>query len=498
MTAQRAEGFGALDVSLDDRDLAIAFKGGLDNAYNVIYRRYHSRVENICRRMLAQPEDAMEATQEAFLRVYQGLPRFNGRYQLGAWIARIATNVCLDQIRVRSRRPVDCVPDEFLELEPEPVDASNPEAVFMRKVEGRRVRRVLDSLPPLHRAAIVLRDFKGLSYEEVADILEVTPVQVKALIHRARKGFRRSWTEIASIFIPARLAQRFKGVEDAARDQLVHTVTPSSQVVASCAGALQQCGQFVAERAAVLVTATMFSAVVATGGTASPAPLPAPAAALELTTSQLHGESNEKGPPSRKLHSREPQGTEAPGAPGAPLPSATPLPNPSPSPSPSMSPTPDPSPSPSTSPTPTPPPPPVATDPAIGFDRGTEVPSVVPVSNSYQIDCGAWTIHQELETRISDGDASYPIVLNLDFRESFGIGFTIEKAGRSVAYSGGAAMIEKEKGPQTTTFEFRGSYGTGDSAASRADLPESGLFTAKLVLDCATLRVVTERLVFSP
>ncbi|MEA2487456.1 MAG: hypothetical protein QOF16_1110, partial [Actinomycetota bacterium] len=119
--------------------------------------------------MLGQPEDAKEASQETFLRVYQGLGRFNGRYQLGPWITRIATNVCLDQLRSRQRKPSQAMPiEDFIRFEPATEGGvPEPEAVVIRNFESRRVRKVLESLPPAHRAAIVLRDFEGLSYSEV-------------------------------------------------------------------------------------------------------------------------------------------------------------------------------------------------------------------------------------------------------------------------------------------------------------------------------------------
>jgi RNA polymerase sigma-70 factor, ECF subfamily len=173
--------------------LALAFQRGDHEAYETIYELYAPRVESVCFRMLGDSFDAQEAAQETFLRVYQSLPRFNGRYHLGAWIARIATNICLDHIRSRARKPSDATPLEILDLESDPADVSDPEHLYIRNTEARRVKRVLASLPPLHRAAIVLRDFEGLCYQDIASALDLTETQVKALIHRARKGFRKTW-----------------------------------------------------------------------------------------------------------------------------------------------------------------------------------------------------------------------------------------------------------------------------------------------------------------
>lgn len=215
--------------------------------------------------MLNQPDDAKEASQETFLRVYQGLSRFNGRYQLGPWITRIATNVCLDQLRARQRKPSQAMPiEEFVRLEAPTEVVGEPEQVVIRNFESRRVRKVLDSLPPAHRAAIVLRDFEGLSYSEVAAVLGVTECQVKALIHRARKGFKRSWTSSLSALLPFRFLSR--QADSLEKTQSLSGSTGSlAQVASTCSMALQQCGQYVTERAAGVVTAALIGGVAAAG-----------------------------------------------------------------------------------------------------------------------------------------------------------------------------------------------------------------------------------------
>lgn len=251
-------------VADEDKELAVAFKGGDEGAYDHIYARHSERVENICRRMLRDPHDAAEAAQETFLRVYKALPRFNGRYQLGAWIARIATNVCLDHLRAKGRRPVDPAPLEDLEIDIRTPEGRDPEAVALQKADTRRVRRVLDKLPPTHRAAIILRDFEGLSYSEVAIVLGITECQTKALIHRARQGFKKTWIQgLASVFLPTRLIHRMRGVETV-RDAAPGALQVSQHVALNCSAALQQCGVFMAERAAAVATV----AVVGTGAVA--------------------------------------------------------------------------------------------------------------------------------------------------------------------------------------------------------------------------------------
>src|SRR5881397_2793811 len=94
-----------ISSSITERELVLSFQAGEAQAYAQIYARYLPMVQHICRRLLKNPDDTDEATQETMLRVLQGLPRFNGRYLLQAWVARIATNVCLDVLRARTRHP---------------------------------------------------------------------------------------------------------------------------------------------------------------------------------------------------------------------------------------------------------------------------------------------------------------------------------------------------------------------------------------------------------
>jgi RNA polymerase sigma-70 factor (ECF subfamily) len=171
-------------LSLNDRDLVVAFKEGDEHAYDEIYRRHSPKIRVVCSRRLSHDHDAEEALQETFLRAYQALPRFNGQYKLGAWLNRIAINVCIDQLRGRSKAEI--VRDiEESALEPqggpeESLAASRPD-----------VLEALGELKPLHARALKLQAVDGLSHLELAGTLAMTPAQVKSLLHRARLSFKR-------------------------------------------------------------------------------------------------------------------------------------------------------------------------------------------------------------------------------------------------------------------------------------------------------------------
>lgn len=182
------------DVDEGDKDLVIAFQAGEDGAYQAIYDRYQSRVRGICHRMIFSREDAEEAAQEVFVRIFQALVTFDGQYRLSAWITRVSTNVCLDHLRRARRRPslggslaeaeavLDAAPD------------SDPEFLYLRDSLDSRVYDHLRSLPDRHRRALLLRDVDGLSYADLARRMGLTEGQVKALLHRARARFRREWS----------------------------------------------------------------------------------------------------------------------------------------------------------------------------------------------------------------------------------------------------------------------------------------------------------------
>jgi RNA polymerase sigma-70 factor (ECF subfamily) len=208
----------------DDRFLVLAFQAGDGAAYRAIHERYRGRVEALCRRLLGNYHDAEEATQETFLRVYQALPRFNGQYRLGSWIMKIATNVCLDVLRARTRERngdsggngnvIQLPVSELVSFGdgngsgdgyPKNGNGRNgnghgnghveddPHDVLERRSREQQVHEVLAELPEHYRTALVLREFEGLSHEQIGSVLGGSPSQVKALLHRARRRFRTTW-----------------------------------------------------------------------------------------------------------------------------------------------------------------------------------------------------------------------------------------------------------------------------------------------------------------
>jgi RNA polymerase sigma-70 factor, ECF subfamily len=168
-----------LDADVDDATLASAAAGGDRRALELLLDRHADRVHAVCRRVLANPDDALDAAQEALIAIARGIGRFDGRSAFTTWMYRVATNAALDEGRRRSRRPL---PVEELPDAP-PV----PETPLESRVGARLdVDAALARLPEEFRVAVVLRDLCDLDYAEIAAVLDVPPGTVRSRIARGR------------------------------------------------------------------------------------------------------------------------------------------------------------------------------------------------------------------------------------------------------------------------------------------------------------------------
>jgi RNA polymerase sigma-70 factor (ECF subfamily) len=163
----------------DDADLVARAQHGDRAALDSLLDRHADRVHALCRRVIAHPEDALDATQEALIAIARGIARFDGRSAFTTWLYRVATNAALDELRRRRRRP-------------EPADLSSaPEVAgagaFDTEVADRLdIDAALRDVPVDFRVAVVLRDLCDLDYSEIAEILELPPGTVRSRIARGR------------------------------------------------------------------------------------------------------------------------------------------------------------------------------------------------------------------------------------------------------------------------------------------------------------------------
>lgn len=160
------------------------------NDFEKLVTAYEKNVYNIALRMVGDPEDAADMTQETFIKAYRALSGFRGDSKFSSWLYRIASNVCLDFLRSRSRHPQVSLSgaDEDDRTAFELPDMSqNPEEQLMKKLSMEAVRRGLGQLPEQQRQILVLRELGGLSYAELAQTLGLEEGTVKSRIFRARK-----------------------------------------------------------------------------------------------------------------------------------------------------------------------------------------------------------------------------------------------------------------------------------------------------------------------
>ena len=176
-----------------EQEAAIVRKvlGGDANAFETLVLEYEKNVYNIALRMMGNSEDAADMTQEAFIKAYNSLQSFRGDSKFSVWLYRIVSNVCLDFLRSKNRRPTVSLSVEDDDGEDAQLDVADesqsPELLLDRKLTRDSVRRGLDSLPPDYRQILLLREIQGLSYDEIAQALSLEVGTVKSRIFRARK-----------------------------------------------------------------------------------------------------------------------------------------------------------------------------------------------------------------------------------------------------------------------------------------------------------------------
>ena len=165
--------------------LVEAAQAGDQRALDQLLRRHVDRLHVLCRRILVSDADASDATQDGLIAIARGLAagRFDGRSAFGTWAYRVTTNVCLDELRRRRRRP-EAMPFEDLERAGGTADTlPGPAAAVAERLD---VQAALATLPVDFRAAVVLRDLCGLDYAEIAEILSIPPGTVRSRIARGR------------------------------------------------------------------------------------------------------------------------------------------------------------------------------------------------------------------------------------------------------------------------------------------------------------------------
>ncbi|OBA90798.1 RNA polymerase sigma factor SigE [Mycolicibacterium mucogenicum] len=155
-------------------------------SWDELVRQHADRVYRLAYRLSGNPQDAEDLTQETFIRVFRSVQNYQpGTFE--GWLHRITTNLFLDMVRRRTRIRMEALPEDYDRV---PADDPNPEELYHDSRLGPDLQAALDSLPPEFRAAVVLCDIEGLSYEEIGATLDVKLGTVRSRIHRGRQALR--------------------------------------------------------------------------------------------------------------------------------------------------------------------------------------------------------------------------------------------------------------------------------------------------------------------
>lgn len=177
---------------MDERALISAARKGDRRAFNQLVLHYQGLAYNVAYRILGDPDAAADATQDAFFSAYRAMPKFRGGI-FKSWLLRIVTNACYDQLRVKQRRPTSSLDDLPIEADHTYYlkdSAEQPDEYVERQELNRFIEAGIATLPLEQRTVLVLSDVQGMSYEEVADVLNISLGTVKSRLSRGRAKLR--------------------------------------------------------------------------------------------------------------------------------------------------------------------------------------------------------------------------------------------------------------------------------------------------------------------
>ena len=170
-------------------------KAGDQAAFAAIFTRYERRIYSFIYRMMGDPDDAYDLTQDTFLKAYRALGKTDDELNVNAWLHRIASNACMDLLRRRQR--VRWLPWETAKHDrPSARAEDDPERSLIGGETQTAVQRVLAAMSPRNRQAMILREYEGLSCEDIGEVMGVSRSAVKSMLFRGREEFRKLYTTI--------------------------------------------------------------------------------------------------------------------------------------------------------------------------------------------------------------------------------------------------------------------------------------------------------------
>lgn len=180
----------------DDQRLVQRVQRGEKIAFDLLVLKYQHKIVKLVMRYVRDPSEALDVSQEAFLKAYKALPKFRGDSAFYTWLYRIAVNTAKNYIVAQNRRPIeydlDLQESDGYELNVKLRNEDSPEKIAQRDELRNTVQSAIDSLPDELRVAILLREIDGLSYEEIAHAMECPVGTVRSRIFRAREAIDKT------------------------------------------------------------------------------------------------------------------------------------------------------------------------------------------------------------------------------------------------------------------------------------------------------------------
>jgi RNA polymerase sigma factor (sigma-70 family) len=181
--------------AFDNQDFIRQLKAGDESAFKDLVLNYQNKVFNVCLGLLKNEEEAEDISQEVFIEVYQKISQFNAESKLSTWIYRIAINKSLEQIRFHKRQKrfawltsLFGMEDKFAERQSE---FYHPGVALENKERSRVLFKAIDQLVENQRTAFIMHKLEGLSYAEIAEIMQLSIPSVESLLHRAKKKLQQ-------------------------------------------------------------------------------------------------------------------------------------------------------------------------------------------------------------------------------------------------------------------------------------------------------------------
>lgn len=187
-------------MEIDERKLIERAMNGDSSSFNRLMELHERRMYAVALRMCADREDAQDCLQEAMLRIYRSINGFKGQSSFATWVYRVTMNTCLDELRKKKNKQNTSL-DGLLDMGWSPVDEqASPEKRAIDSEVQKCLHAAIGELPEDMRAAVVLRDIQGFTYDEIAQMLDINVGTIKSRISRGREKLREKLKQNTELF----------------------------------------------------------------------------------------------------------------------------------------------------------------------------------------------------------------------------------------------------------------------------------------------------------